>query len=231
MKSFAVFIAAVLLVSSQLTQAFAPVGAKTSPLVRSADVVTSSSSRGSTELQMIGGIFSGLFGQKSADITTTVFFDVSIDGEPAGRVEMGMYGTTTPKTCDNFRALCTGEKGFGYEGSIFHRIIPGFMCQGGDFTNFNGTGGKSIYGNKFEDENFDLVHSGLGTLSMANAGPNTNGSQFFICTEDTPWLNGKHVVFGKVTKGLDIVKKIEAQGSGGNGTPRSEVKITASGEL
>jgi len=158
-----------------------------------------------------------------------VYFDISIGGQPAGRVEMKLFDTT-PKTSENFAALCTGEKGFGYAGSGFHRVIPGFMCQGGDFTNHNGTGGKSIYGNKFEDENFKLTHAGPGTLSMANAGPNTNGSQFFICTAQTQWLDGKHVVFGHVTKGMEVIEKMESMGSQ-SGKPKQAIKIEASGKL
>lgn len=159
-----------------------------------------------------------------------VFFDLEIGGKKEGRVEFELFADVVPKTAENFRALCTGETGIGYKGSKFHRVITDFMCQGGDFTKGDGTGGVSIYGSKFADENFKLKHSKAGLLSMANAGPNTNGSQFFITTVVTPWLDGRHVVFGEVTKGMEIIKVCEANGSQ-SGKTKVPIVVADCGEL
>ncbi|MQS12525.1 peptidylprolyl isomerase [Streptomyces kaniharaensis] len=161
-------------------------------------------------------------------MASNVFFDITIDDQPAGRIVFKLYDDVVPLTARNFRELATGQNGFGYEGSGFHRVIPQFMLQGGDFTNHNGTGGKSIYGEKFADESFAIKHTRAGLLSMANAGRNTNGSQFFITTIPTDWLDGKHVVFGEVVEGMDIVKLIESKGSP-SGRTSAKVTIAKSG--
>ncbi|KAF8970052.1 cyclophilin-like domain-containing protein [Flammula alnicola] len=157
-------------------------------------------------------------------------FDITIGGQDAGRIVFKLYDDVVPKTARNFRELATGQNGYGYAGSGFHRVIPQFMLQGGDFTKHNGTGGKSIYGEKFADENFQLKHTKPGLLSMANAGKNTNGSQFFITTVVTSWLDGAHVVFGEVVEGFDVVKKVEALGSS-SGKLSKPVQIARSGTV
>ena len=179
---------------------------------------------------LFSAIIATVLAEPIAEVTQKVYFDIEIDGTPAGRVVMGMFGNTVPKTTKNFATLADGSAGKGnsgkdlhFKGSKFHRIIPGFMAQGGDFTNGNGTGGESIFGAKFDDENFDLQHSKPYLLSMANSGKNTNGSQFFITFAATPWLNGKHVVFGEVIEGTQVIKDLEKIGSGSGATSKPAI--------
>merc|ERR1712179_242697 len=175
------------------------------------------------------GQSSNVEGKKGPKVTHKVWFDVTIGGEAAGRIEIGLFGKTVPKTVENFVELAKKPEGEGYKKSKFHRVIKDFMLQGGDFTRGDGTGGRSIYGEKFADENFKLKHYGAGWLSMANSGKDTNGSQFFITTKTTSWLDGRHVVFGKVIGGMDVVRKVENNKTSGSDKPVKEVKIVNSG--
>jgi len=171
----------------------------------------------------------GLEAKKGPKVTHKAWFEITVDGENIGKIEIGLFGKTVPKTVENFVQLANKPEGEGYKGSIFHRVIKDFMLQGGDFTKGDGTGGRSIYGEKFADENFKLKHYGAGWLSMANAGKDTNGSQFFITTKMTSWLDGRHVVFGKVVSGMDVVRKIESNKTDGRDKPVKEVKIVNCG--
>jgi len=176
------------------------------------------------------GVADSTEAKKGPKVTDKVWFDVELGGEKLGRIEIGLFGKTVPKTVKNFAELATKtEVGEGYKGSKFHRIIKDFMIQGGDFTKGDGTGGRSIYGEKFADENFKLKHYGSGWLSMANAGKDTNGSQFFITTKKTPWLDGRHVVFGKIIGGMDVVRKLEAAKTDGRDKPEKDAVIADCG--